>query len=1396
MSTTVESLELQIQSSSSQAISGIDALSSSLSRLKTATKGGFGLSRVSNQIRNLNSSLQGMDNSATAKIDTLANSLQKLSNLGKLKISASIGNQLKNIGTAANSLRGADFSGIAKLSQAITPLNNIDKSAGLNSTIKQLNKLPQLAQTLNGINWDKLTHQLRRLSDALSPLASGLNTVSTAFTRLPANIRRTVAGTNRLANVNQRAATSYINLWAKFRIAMNVVRTGARVIASFITQSNAYIENLNLFNASMGEYAREAQNYAEKVGELMGIDPSEWMRNQGVFMTITEGFGVASDRAYVMSKNLTQLGYDLSSFFNISYADSMQKLTSGISGELEPLRRLGYDLSQARLQSIALSLGVDKSFHSMTQAEKAQLRYYAVMTQVTKAQGDMARTLQAPANQLRILHAQVIQLARALGNIFIPLLTNVLPYIIAFAKALRLAAAAIASFFGFELPEIDYSGLKTGAAAVGDMAHGADNAGSGLGKAAKKAKELKNALLGIDELHVISKNENNGGSGAGIGGVGGLGGNLGFELPEYDFMGNLINSKVNEILQSMKEWLGLTGEINSWSDFFHTRLGKILSTITAIGLGLIAWKISKSFIRGLERIKQLQSLGLDKVMAMTIGISLVVTGVTLEAFGIKDAIENELDKLNFAQILAGGTSITLGGAFIGKALGSTLIGAAGGAVLAGVPAFITGIYLSIRDGIDWLTASLTVAGSTAAGAGIGAIIGSLGGPIGAGIGALIGLAVGLITDGIILICQHWDEITNFLSEFFTVTIPNLWNDFASWVSGLPEELGKFFSGLPDRVSQWFDELWQPIKDYDWYGLGRDMGLWLGKAAKNAFDFVTTRIPNWLGETYTAIKNSLWKFFVQTLPAFFTKTLPFALKVVFDFITFVPKKLYELFIKGAQWFVDMGAAIVNGLLEGLASIWEALKEWCSGVVDGIKEAFGINSPSTVFIEIGGFLVDGLLQGLAAPFVSIGNWVGDNIIDPISNAIRNNPVSDIVVGIANTASNWWDSATKWWNDITGNNNISVESAVRLVKKGWTTVKDWIGHIPTLSQAVNLVKKAWTTVKGWIGNIPVLSQGITLAKRAWTTVKNWIGNMPTLSQTISLVKSSWNTVRGWIGRLPIIGQGVSLIKSGWNTVKGWMNTPTVSVGLSLFRSGWNSLSSWVGNKVSVGISLVKSGWESLKSFFGLSGGGIVGANGGVRAFERGGIINSKGQMSFWNSIPKYAGGTNNAHGSMFVAGENGAEMVGHINGRTEVLNRFQLGAVMHRSIVDGMAQFTGYWRNMTSQMTTCTNAIIRTILFSTDVMNSNFATATAYNTNALVHMVYEDTKNAYGDEKSSESFSKSIKEFYSEYVEPTLREIAADTKRQAYKDDTTIVQIGNRTITDAVTTQEKANGFNFTW
>ena len=343
-------------------------------------------------------------------------------------------------------------------------------------------------------------------------------------------------GISSLVTPTKNVAASFTDLFHKGKTAINVFKSVGKSIYSLVDKSSEYNEVVNLFSVSLGQYASEAYNYANLVSEIMGIDPSEWMKNQGYFMTLATGFGVAGDRAYKMSEQLTQLGYDIASFNNISVGDAMQKLQSGLAGELEPLRRIGYDLSQAKLEATALELGIDKSVSSMTQAEKAQLRYYAIMTQVTTSHGDMARTLEDPANQLRVFKAQVQQTARAIGNIFIPALQAFLPYAIAVTKVVREMANSLASLVGYEMPDVD--GSKN------PMVGAAESTSDALDDATDSAKKLKSYMLGFDELNVINPNADETDAES-------LGFN--FELPEYDFLGSATNEKVEGIISKIKE---------------------------------------------------------------------------------------------------------------------------------------------------------------------------------------------------------------------------------------------------------------------------------------------------------------------------------------------------------------------------------------------------------------------------------------------------------------------------------------------------------------------------------------------------------------------------------------------------------------------------------------------------------------------------------------------------------------------------------------------------------------------------------------------------------------------------------------------------------------------------
>lgn len=526
-SVTVDTLEIEIESRAKGVFTNLDALADSMTRLKAAVKGGAGLTAVKKQLESLNTSLNGI-----------------------------------NINTGK----------IGELATALGSLSTVQKASGLTSTINALKKLPQITASLNATDLNAFGAKMREVAAAVRPLANEMQKVSKGFSAFPIRIQKIIQSSNGLAASNAKASKSFSLLGAglsataaKLGLYYLAFKRLASKISEWITESNAYVENLNLFTVAMGKSAESAISFAEEVQRAMGIDSSEWMRNQGVFMQISTGFGVVSEKAALMSQNMTQLGYDISSFFNISTADAMQKLQSGIAGEIEPLRRLGYAIDVATLQQVAFRHGITQSVNTMNQAQKSQLRYIAIMEQSGNVMGDLARTITTPANAMRILKQQTVQLSRALGNIFVPVIQALLPWVQAFVSLLTDAANAIAAFVGFEVPKIDYSNL-------GGLSSGAEEAENALSDATKAAKELKNATLGIDELNILAPQEN--------ATQNAFGGDLGLKLPEYDFLGDAtsgIDAFKEKIVSAFNEIQKVFSPVTRKISSFFNRIKKQFS---------------------------------------------------------------------------------------------------------------------------------------------------------------------------------------------------------------------------------------------------------------------------------------------------------------------------------------------------------------------------------------------------------------------------------------------------------------------------------------------------------------------------------------------------------------------------------------------------------------------------------------------------------------------------------------------------------------------------------------------------------------------------------------------------------------------------------------------------
>ena len=580
---TIESIAIEITASADEAEKSLDKLISKLNELKAACQGGLdGADKVAKGIKKIAEAAQSLNGVDVDKIRDIASAIQTLQNVGTMPDLSSFAKSISKVAAAANAVNGVDMVAFATNMQSVVsamqPLNNLTGIGELSSAINALSRLPKATQGLSSIDMGKFADQMQKITTAIQPFVAQMNSLATSFNGLPAPVLNAISA---LSNYNTQAAQSrdrtdqlgkslkLVNFMAIYTMMKRVLG----VMGGFITTSNAYVENLNLFTVSMGEAADEAMNFAQKVNDLMGIDISQWIQNQGYFKQLVSGFGMVEEKANLVSKNMTQLGYDIASYFNISVDDAMTKLQSSLAGEIEPLRRIGYALDAATLQQVAYNHGIETNLNNLSQAQKAQLRYIAIMEQSNNAMNDMARTLDSPANQLRILESRIETLKRAIGDSLMPVVSAALPYVTAFVQILGETFRSIAEFMGFELPVFDYSDT---------VSSNNEDIADSFNDATAASEKFKGSLAGIDQLNIIGSNT----SGTPKGNQ--FGTDLDLQLPEYDFLKGL-KEDTNEAYNAMKNFFDA---VIPWVEAFGAAMA-VAFTVKKVG----------GFITGLSNVK-------------------------------------------------------------------------------------------------------------------------------------------------------------------------------------------------------------------------------------------------------------------------------------------------------------------------------------------------------------------------------------------------------------------------------------------------------------------------------------------------------------------------------------------------------------------------------------------------------------------------------------------------------------------------------------------------------------------------------------------------------------------------------------------------------------------------
>lgn len=929
----ITSLSVEISAESQGAELNIDKLATAISNLRTkgnVTKVVNSLDRLAGSIATLKQASTGM--SGLDKITSFLNGLSNVNTTASAKSINTVVNAIKKIPAAVSGLNGVDFysisGSITQLTNALAPLSILDASSlkALGSAFNAIGKVPDLTDTLKATDLDSFASSCQKISAALAPLASQLDKVGNAFAKLPPQLSKVVTQANRVTAANEKQRKSYLSLSNQMNGFMRnmaklvSLKAIAEYLGNAVAKFNDFYEATDLFHNAMGNLSGEADTLISKMQGLLDVDPTKAMTYMATIQSLGTSFGLTSDKAYVLSKNLTQLAYDEGSYWNKDVAETFTAMSSAISGEIEPIRRLGVDLSQARLQQELLALGFNKQVSSLSQADKAVLRYIAIMKQTANVQGNLAQTIQSPANQIKILKAQLDMLAKSVGSLLYPAMKSILPPLIAAVQLIREFVQWVAKLMGVKVVFTDFT---KSAGSVGGIGDAMDDTTDSTKKA---AKALKDYTMGFDELNIIDPTQGSSGSGGGA-----SAGNI---LGDVDLSGYDMFKQYNE-------------EFAKQIDAIKQKIKAMLPLIATVATALAAWKLTNLITDIVDAISKMNAL-----KSIVLGLGVFTVGVVLEITGIKDAIENGVNGKNFAEIVLGALIGTTGAAILGKGIaqfivtgfgntavgaaikaagGSTagaIIGAAVGGVVTGIPMFVTGVYDAVKNGLNTLNGILIPLGSTMAGASIGAIIGSLGGPIGTGIGTLIGLIVGGLTDVGIAIYQNWDKITESL-------------DKAS------ESLKNWFVG----VGEWWNEKWQGFSAN--FQTAWDSLPGFVQHPIQALNQASAGLKQWfagVGEWW----NQKWAGFKENWDK--------AWNSLVDTIKNLPAK-----------FLDYGKNIVQGLIDGINKGIENAKKTVGGLAKAILDKFttdtGIHSPSKVFEQFGIYIDQGLANGITAALLYV-------------------------------------------------------------------------------------------------------------------------------------------------------------------------------------------------------------------------------------------------------------------------------------------------------------------------------------------------------------------------------------------------------------------------------------------
>lgn len=1187
----ITSLSVEISAESQGAELNIDKLATAISNLRTkgnVAKVYSSLDKLSASISALKSASTGLD--GLSKITSFMNGLANVDLTQSAKGIRSVANALNKISSV--NLGNMDFSGLGSkmnsLKNGLSPISSISDSSikslrGVSSAINSIAKIPSITKKLDSKTLDDFAEVCKKVASAISPLASKLDKVGRSFSSLPSKIKSAINSTTRFSSANWKASTSLSSLASqletiKKRAAQLVsLKAIATYLANAVAKFNDFYEATDLFNNAMGELSGQATELINKMESLLGIDPTEAMTNIATIQSLATSFGLASDKAYILSKNLTQLAYDESSYWNKDTATTFTAIASAISGELEPIRRLGVDLSQARLQQELLALGFNKQVSSLSQADKAVLRYIAIMKQTTNIQGNLAQTISSPANMVRILKSEISQLAKAVGQLLYPAFKAILPVLIAAVDLIKEFVVSLASVFGQKIEFTDFSKTQKD---IGGVTSAMDDTADATKAAAKAAKDY---TMGFDELNIIDPSQNSGSSGSGSGGAAGnLLGDV--DLSQYDMFKDYAGSAVDEIKAKLKS-------LDSFQ--IGTQIGEQLNKL----MGMIY-----------NAIHSIDWASLGAFFAD--GVNGLVDSVDWDLFGrlLADRFIIEFELL---------------GGFLSQLDWTSVLNA-----------FIDGFSGFFHELSDWIaTVDWTGVGKQ--------LTDKLSDALqNVEIEKLARVFFNFITDSINAVSDFLAGTDSYqlgqdLVDFAIRAVTSVdWADLA-------QAIGRFFGeafiealdfmgGLVSRIADYFEKKVAegPFNDV---GLNIVYGIYYG------IQDAITNVASWIVENvFNPFINGFKSAFGINSPStvmaeqggYIIAGLEKGITDAISSVTETTKKILSAIKSTFDNFslLSIGKNIVDGLIKGINQGIETAKKTVGGLAKAILDKFtgdlDINSPSKVFFDYGGYIVQGLANGITGSLGYVNDAM-NKLVD--ATKLKGEEMANYGIDcgtsyvngiISGLDSKWTELDNNLKTDFFG----TVQTFIQAAQSGdWKTVGTTIAAGIWGAMGDEQRKRAKSVASDLLGRLSkeLKSQASSLLNTAATIGKNLVNS---LTQNFGKVSSETQTM------LSGITQAFGNVKSPLATAAKAISAALSGGLLSSFPTifaGFAGLVSTIGTAVAGMLSAVGAALSA--TIFGLPAGIVALAAAATLGVAIAGIVSKLGggrSTSSYSDTSQYVG------------------------------------------------------------------------------------------------------------------------------------------------------------------------------